>query len=76
MNTYIIEYAPLNSYGDIIMPFKTAKVLSESEDIDFIKSEFEKRCDLANENIMNYEGMHILVWTLEEYLKNLPADIF
>lgn len=75
MNTYIIEYAPLNSYGDIIMTFKTAKILSESKDIDYIKSEFERRCDLANDDLSSYKGMFVQVKTLEDYLDNMPSDI-
>ena len=41
MNTYIVKYAPLNNYGAVIQDFKIVKILSESKDIDYIKSEFE-----------------------------------
>lgn len=75
MNTYIVRYAPLDGYGNVIQDIKTAKILSDSKNIDYIKSEFKKRCDLANEHLMNYEGMLVGVKTLEYYLDNLPSDV-
>ena len=75
MNIYIVRYSPLNIYGDILKDFKTARILSESKDIDYIKLEFEKRCDLANCKITNYKGMFVEVKTLDDYLDNLPSDV-
>ena len=75
MNTYIVRYAPLNSYGAVIQDFKIVKILSESKDIDYIKSEFERRCDLANNDLSSYKGMFVQVKTLEDYLDNMPSDI-
>ena len=75
MNAYIVRYAPLNNYGAVIQDFKIVKILSESKDIDYIKSEFERRCDLANGDLMNYEGMFVVVKTLDDYLDSLPSDI-
>ena len=75
MNTYIVRYAPLDSYGNVKQDVKTAKILSESNDIDYIKLEFERRCDLANGDSMNYEGMLVGVKTLDDYLDSLPSDV-
>lgn len=75
MKTYIVRYAPLNSYGHVIQDIKIVKILSESEDINYIESEFKKKCDLANVDLKNYKGMMIAIETLEKYLDGLPSDV-
>lgn len=75
MKTYIVRYAPLNSYGHVIQDIKISKILSESEDINYIESEFKKRCDLVNADLKNYRGMMIVIETLDQYLSGLPSDV-
>lgn len=75
MNTYIVRYAPLDSYGAVIQDFKIVKILSESNDISYIKSEFERRCDSANNDSSSYKGMFVVVKTLDDYLDSLPSDV-
>ena len=66
---------PLDSYGAVIQDFKMVKILSESKDIDYIKSEFERRCDSANNDLSSYKGMFVQIKTLEDYLDNMPSDV-
>ena len=75
MNTYIVRYAPLNNQGAEIQDIKIVKILSSTEDLDYIKSEYERRCDMANDDLSGYKGMFVQIKTLEDYLDNMPSDV-
>lgn len=74
MKTYIVTYAPLDSRNQYaVQGLQTARIFSESSKEE-VKLAFEKRCDEANSDIPFYNGMHVKVELLEEYLDNLPSD--
>lgn len=74
MNTYIVTYAPLEGDAYSRQNIRLAKITSEIDDKELIKSAFEERCNIASADIKTYEGMHVYVETLEEFLNSLPSD--
>lgn len=75
METYIVTYSPLNHCGHYaLQDLQTARIFSEFSKEE-VKAAFEKRCDDANSDVSFYNGMHVEVELLEEYLNNLPSDV-
>lgn len=74
MKTYIVRYAPIEGYGYSLQNIKIAKITSEIDDKELIKSIFEEKCNDASANIESYTGMYVYVETLEEFLNSLPSD--
>lgn len=77
MNTYIILYAPLTNNGNnySLQDLKTAKILS-SLSKEEVRKIFRDECDKESADLSYYEGMHIEVYSLEDYLNSLPTDTY
>lgn len=74
MNTYIVNYAHKDCNGNYsLQDVRIARIFSEGTK-EQVKIRFQNKCEIMSCDLVNYNGTHIEVYLLEDFLEMLPTD--